>query len=70
MNGEKRNAYTLLLRTPKERRPIGRSRRRWEDNIQMHLGEIGWNGVDWLGLAQDRDKWRALVNVIMNLRVP
>jgi hypothetical protein len=68
--GEKRNAYRLLVGKPEGKRPLGRPRRRWVDNIQMDLLEIGWGGVDWIGLAQDKDKWRALVNVVMNLRVP
>jgi hypothetical protein len=51
-------------------RPLGRPRRSWVANIKMDLSEIGWGGVDWIGLAQDRDKWRALVNAVMNLRVP
>jgi hypothetical protein len=51
------------------KRPLGRPRRRWVNNIRKDLGEIGWGGVDWIGLAQDRDRWRALVNVVMNLRV-
>jgi hypothetical protein len=51
-------------------RPLGRPRRRWVDSIKMDLGEIGWNGRDWIELAQDRDQWRALVNTAMNLRVP
>jgi hypothetical protein len=51
-------------------RPLGRPRRRWVDNIKMDLGEIGWGGVDWIGLTQDRNRWRALVNSVMNLRVP
>jgi hypothetical protein len=53
-----------------KKKPLGRPRRRWLDNIKMDLLEIGWGGVDWIGLAQDRDKWRALVNAVMNLRVP
>jgi hypothetical protein len=68
--GEKRNAYRLLVGKPEGKRLLGRSRRRWVDNIKMDLLEIGWSGVDWIGLAQDRDKWRALVNAVMNLRVP
>jgi hypothetical protein len=64
--GEKRNAYRLLV----GKGPLGRSRRRRVDNIKMDLLEIGWDGVEWIGLAQDRDKWRALVNAVMNLRVP
>jgi hypothetical protein len=67
---EKRNAYRLLVGKPEGKRPLGRPRHRWVDNIKMDLLEIGWSGVDWIGLAQDRDKWRALVNVVMNLRVP
>jgi hypothetical protein len=52
------------------RRPLGRPRRRWEDNIKMDLREVGWGGMDCINVAQDRDRWRALVNVVMNLRVP
>jgi hypothetical protein len=55
---------------PEGKRPLGRSRRRWVDNINMDLREIGWDGMDWIDLAQDSDQWRALVNAIMNLRVP
>jgi hypothetical protein len=62
--------YRLLVGKPEGKRPLGRQRQRWLDNIKMDLGEIGWDGVDWIGLAQDRDKWRALVNSVMNLRVP
>jgi hypothetical protein len=68
--GEKINAYMLLVGKPEGKRPLGRPRRRWVDNIKMDLLEIGWGGVDWTGLAQDRDKWRALVNTVMNLWVP
>jgi hypothetical protein len=68
--GEKSNAYRLFVGKPEGKRPLGRPRRRWVDNINMDLLEIGWGGVDWIGLAQDRDKWRALVNAVMNLRVP
>jgi hypothetical protein len=68
---EKRNAYRLLeKKKPEGKSPLGRPRRRWVDNINMDLGETGWGGVDWIGLAQDRDKWRALVNAVMNFRVP
>jgi hypothetical protein len=67
--GEKRNAYRLLVRKPEGKRPLGRPRRRWVD-IKVDLLEIGLGGVDWIGLAQDRDKWRALVNSVLNLRVP
>jgi hypothetical protein len=69
-NGEKRNAYRLLVGKPKEKRPLGRPRHRWVDNIRMDLGEVGFGDVDWIGLAQDADKWRVLVNVVKNLRVP
>jgi hypothetical protein len=69
-NGAKRNAYRILVGKPEGKRPVGRPRRRWVDNIKIYLREIGWNGVDWIDLAQDRDKWRALVNTVMNLRVP
>jgi hypothetical protein len=68
--GEKRNTYGLLMGKPEGKIPLGRPRRRWVDNIKMGLLEIGWGGIDWIGLAQDRDKWRALVNAVMNLRVP
>jgi hypothetical protein len=67
--GEKRNAYRLLVGKPEGKRPLGRARRRWVDNIKMDLLEIGWGGVDLIGLGQDRDKCRALMNAIMNLRV-
>jgi hypothetical protein len=68
--GKKRNAYRLLVGKPEGKRPLGRPRRRWVDNIRMNLEEIGWGGVDWIGLAQDRDKWRALVNAVLNFQVP
>jgi hypothetical protein len=55
---------------PEGKRPLGRPRRRWEDSIRMDLREIGWGGMAWIGLAQDRDQWRAHVNTVMNLRVP
>jgi hypothetical protein len=67
--GEKRNAYSLLVEKLEEKRPLGRPRRKWVDNIRMDLGEVGWGDVDWIGLSQDRDKQRALVNSILNLRV-
>jgi hypothetical protein len=67
---EKRNAYRLLVEKPEGRRPLGRPRRRWLDNIRMDLAEVGWGDVDWIGLAQDRGRWRALVNSVLNLRVP
>jgi hypothetical protein len=65
-NGEKRSAYRLLVGTPEAKRPLGRPRRSWVDNIRMDLVEVGWGDVDWIGLAKDKDRWRAL----MNLRVP
>jgi hypothetical protein len=68
--GEKRNVYRLLVRKQKGRGSLGRSRRRWIDNIKAEILEIGLNVVDWIGLAQDRCRWRALVNMVMNLRVP
>jgi hypothetical protein len=55
---------------PEGRRPLGRPRRTWVDNVRMDLVEVGWDDVDWIGLARDRDRWRALVNAVMNLRVP
>jgi hypothetical protein len=66
----RRGAYRALVGKPEGRRPLGRPRRRWEDNIKMDLREVGWEGADWFNLAQDRDRWRALVNKVMNLRVP
>jgi hypothetical protein len=68
--GEKRNVYRLLVGKPEGKRPLGRPRRSWIDNIKMDLLEIGLNVVEWIGLAQDRYRWRAPVNVVMNLRVP
>jgi hypothetical protein len=68
--GEKRNAYRILVRKPEGKRPLGRPRRRLVDNIKVDLREMGWDGVDWIDLAQDRDPWRALVNTVKNLRVP
>jgi hypothetical protein len=68
--GEKRNAYRLLVGKPGGKRPLGRPRRRWVDNIRMDIGEVGWGDVDWIDLAKDRDRWRALVNSVLNLRVP
>jgi hypothetical protein len=64
--GEKRDAYRLLV----GKRPLERPRRRWVDNIRMDLGEVGWSDVDWIGLAEDRSRWSALVNSVLNLRVP
>jgi hypothetical protein len=68
--GEKRNVYRLLVGKPEGKRPLGRSRHRWMDNIKMDLLEIRLNVVDRIGLAQDRYRWRALVNAVMNFRVP
>jgi hypothetical protein len=68
--GEKRNVYRLLVGKPEGKKPLRRPRRRWIDNIKMDLLEIGLNVVDWIGLAQDRYSWKALVNSVMNLRVP
>jgi hypothetical protein len=68
--GEKRNAYRILVGKPEGKRPLGRRKHRWVDNIKIDPREIGWDGMDWVHLAQDRDQWRALVNTAMNLRVP
>jgi hypothetical protein len=68
--GEVRGAYTILVGRPEGRRPLGRPRCRWEDNIRTDLREIGFGDVDWIHWAQDRDRWRALVNMVMNLLVP
>jgi hypothetical protein len=68
--GEGRGAYRVLVGSPEGKRPLGRPRRRWEDNIKMDLGEIWIDGVNWIRLAQDRVQWRAFVNTVMNLRVP
>jgi hypothetical protein len=68
--GEKRNAYRLLVGRPGGRRPLGRPRCRWMDNIKMDLVEVECGDVDWMGLAQDRDSWRALVNSVLNPGVP
>jgi hypothetical protein len=67
--GEKRRTYRILVGRPEGRRPLGRLRRRWVDNIKMDLQEMGW-GMGWIEMAQDRVRWRALVKVVMNLRVP
>jgi hypothetical protein len=69
-NGEKRKACNLLKEKPEGNRPLRRPRRRWLDNIKTDLGEKGWDGVDWIGLAEDRKRWRALVNSVLNLRIP
>jgi hypothetical protein len=69
-NREKRNAYGLLVRKPEGKRPLRRPRYRWVNNIRMDLGEVRWGDVDCIGLAKDRNRWRALVNSVLNLRVP
>jgi hypothetical protein len=68
--GDKRNVYRLLVGKPEGKRLLGRPRRRWIDNFKMNLLQIGLSVVDWIGLAQDRYRWRALVNAVMNIRVP
>jgi hypothetical protein len=68
--GEERGAHRILVGRREGRRPLGRPRRRWEDNIKMDIREVGWGGTNWIELAQDRDRWLALVNAVMNLRVP
>jgi hypothetical protein len=67
---EKMNEYRIFVGKPGEKIPLGRPRRRWVDNIKMDLGDIGWDDMDWIDLDQDRDQWRALVNKVMNHRVP
>jgi hypothetical protein len=68
--GEGRGAYRVLVGRPEGKRALGRPRRRWEDNIKMDLQEVGWGGMDWIDMAQDRNRWRALASAVMNLRVP
>jgi hypothetical protein len=68
--GEKTNAYRVLVGKPEGKRPLGSPRRRWMDNIKIDLREIGWDGMHWINLAQDRDQWRALVNTVMKQRGP
>jgi hypothetical protein len=68
--GERRGAYRAFVGKSEGRRPLGRPRCRWEDNIEMDLREVGWGDMDWINLAQDRDRWRALVNAVVNLQVP
>jgi hypothetical protein len=68
--GDKRNAYRIVVGNPEGKKPLGRPRHRWVDNIKMDLREIGWDGGDWIDLAQNRDMWRAHVNTAINLRVP
>jgi hypothetical protein len=69
-NGEKRNAYRILVGKPEGKRPLGKPRRKWVDNIKMNFREIRWDDMYWIDLAQDRDRWRALVNTVMSLRIP
>jgi hypothetical protein len=66
--GEERGVYRVLVRKPEGKRQLGSPRRRWEDNIRMVLQEVGCGGMDWIGLAKDRNRWRAIVNAVMNLR--
>ena len=68
--GESRGVYLISVGKPEGNGPLRRPRRRWEKNIKMYLQEVGFEGVDWIDLARDRDRWRALVNALMNLRVP
>jgi hypothetical protein len=68
--GYRGGVYRVLVGKPEGRRPLGRTRHRWEDNIKMDLEEVGCGGMDWIELAQDRDRWRAIENVGMNLRIP
>jgi hypothetical protein len=68
--GERRSVYRVLAGKPEGKKPLGRPRRRWEDNIKMDLQEVGCGGIDWIQPAKDRDRWRALANAVMNLRVP
>jgi len=68
--GDSRSIFRVLVGKPEGKRPLGKPRRRWEDNKKMDFQEVGYSGMDWIELAQDRERWRALVNVIMNLRVP
>jgi hypothetical protein len=70
MNGEKMYSYRILVGKPEGNRPLGRPRRRWVDNIKMDLREIGWDGVVWIDMAKDRDQWKALMNMVMNIKVP
>jgi hypothetical protein len=68
--GEKRNADMIFVGKPEGKRPLGRPRRRWVNNIKLDLREIGWDGADWMDMAQDRDQWRAFVKTVLNLWVP
>jgi hypothetical protein len=68
--GEKRNAYSVLVGQTEGKRPLGRPRRMWEDNIEMYFREMGWVAMDWIKLAQNRDQWQALMNTVMKFRIP
>ena len=68
--GDRRGAYRVLVGRPDRKRPIGRPRRRWDDNIKTDLQEVEWGGMEWITVTQDRDRWRAVVNAVMNLRAP
>jgi hypothetical protein len=68
--GERRSVYWVWVRKAEGKRPLGRPRCRWEDNIKKYLQDVGCGGMDWIGLAEDRDRWRVLVNAVLNLRVP
>jgi hypothetical protein len=68
--GENMNSYRILVGKPEGKRPLGKARRRWVDNIKMYLKDAGWDGMGWIDLAQDRGQWRALMNTVMNFRVP
>jgi len=68
--GERRSLYRVLVGKPEGKRPLGRPRRRWEDNVKIDLQEVRCGGMDWIRLAQDKDRWQVLVNVVMNLRAP
>jgi hypothetical protein len=68
--GERRGVYMVLVGKPEGKRPLGRHRSRWDDNIMIDLQEVGCGGMDWIDLSQDKDRWRALVTAVMNLRAP